>query len=327
MNRSDILISVVVPVYNAEKTLVRCLNSILAQADARLEVILVDDGSQDASGEICQSYAASYSEVTLISQTNRGISEARNAGLNIARGEYISFIDSDDYVLPGFFSNLLTVAKSYDADVCCCGFTKVLNGKNVRYSLADEPCLVPPFDYLRDMLFGSLAGYAWNRLYRKRALDSLHFEDSSVGALAEDLLFNCALWNLIERVVYAPSCLYCYVVRDGSLSNAHHAGIKDGIWLLDAITSDVKKMLPKSREVSDLLNARDAQNAFNELLVVSGIREYDWIRPRLISMVRDNYSAYCRFEKSIIKRIAYRLLPLLPSPVLGAIAKIAGLRN
>lgn len=99
----DYLYSVIIPVYNAEKTIHRCLDSLLGQAENRAELILINDGSTDQSGQICQEYALQYPCVVLIDQTNLGASAARNAGLEIARGKYILFVDSDDYVMPGYF--------------------------------------------------------------------------------------------------------------------------------------------------------------------------------------------------------------------------------
>lgn len=323
MINTDNLISVIVPVYNVEATLERCLDSILAQAEVELEVILVDDGSNDSCGQICESYAKDYSQIVLIRQANGGLSAARNSGLAVARGRYVAFIDSDDYVLPGMFSNLLCTAKEFDADICCCGYTKVRDGVPEEYSLVDERCMVTPFKYLQDTLFAPLAGYVWNRLYKRELIGSLRFVKSS----AEDLLFNCSLWTSIQKVAYAPGCPYCYVFRSDSLSNSAYAGIKGRNWTHDEISKDVKKILPDQDNINELLRARDAQNALNELLFISGLHEYDWIRPRLLSMVRDNYESYCRFEQSTIKRLAYKVLPALPPALLGFLSKVAGIRR
>lgn len=327
METSDNLISVIVPTYNAERTLSRCVDSILAQTEVCFEIILVDDGSTDSSNIICASYARRFDAVKLISQENLGITAARNAGLDAARGNYIAFVDSDDYIERGFLKRLLSAAEQFDADVCCCGFKKILENNTVEYSIAGEAHEVHPFMYLQDTLFSSLAGYVWNRLYRRSTVGSLRFTDSSVGPLAEDLLFNCALWGSIRRVVYVDGCRYCYVYRKDSLSHDPAAGIKDGVWALEAITSDVRELLPNQEDINELMRAREAQNAFNELLAVSGLHEYDWIRPRLISLIKRNFTSYCRFERSILKRVAYRVLPLLPPAMLGYIARSAGIQR
>lgn len=323
MELSEDLISVIVPVYNVEETLERCLDSILDQDGVTLEVILVDDGSTDSCNQICVQYAEKYDEVSMVRQENGGLSAARNTGLEIATGTYVVFIDSDDYILPGMFAELLHAAKHYDADICCCGFTKVRDGNLNEYSLTSELREVQPFEYLRDMLFMPLAGYVWNRFY-KRSLIGFH---RFVKSPTEDLLFNCELWGAINRVAYTPGSPYCYVFRSDSLSHSSYADIRDGVWAHDVIMRDVRKRFPDRRDVKDLLSARDAQSAFNELLLVSGIPEYDWIRPRLISMIHDNLPQYLAHERSAVKRIAYRVLPELPASWLGAIARLGGIQR
>jgi glycosyltransferase involved in cell wall biosynthesis len=117
------LISVIVPVYNVEPYLCRCLDSLLAQTViAEMEIILVDDGSTDGSGDICDSYASHYANINVVHQRNMGLSGARNSGIDIACGEYIGYVDSDDYVLPDMYETLLKNAEKSYADISCCGF-------------------------------------------------------------------------------------------------------------------------------------------------------------------------------------------------------------
>ena len=116
------LIRVIVPVYNVERYLRRCVDSILHQTYQDLEVLLVDDGSTDASGAICDEYAAQEERVTAVHQKNRGLSAARNAGLERAQGTYLCFVDSDDYIEPEMFEELLLIAMDTGADLTLCDF-------------------------------------------------------------------------------------------------------------------------------------------------------------------------------------------------------------
>ena len=108
--------SVIIPVYNAEKTLKRCLDTLLAESHSESEIILINDGSEDQSGKICLSYAEKYLNIHYIEKQNGGVSTARNVGLEMATGEYILFVDSDDYVIPGFFSSLDRLLSSFSYD-------------------------------------------------------------------------------------------------------------------------------------------------------------------------------------------------------------------
>ena len=122
-------ISVIVPVYNVEKYLARCIDSILDQSFADFEVILVDDGSPDKSGEICEYYKAQDNRIVVIHQNNEGQASARNRALDIAKGEYISFIDSDDYVHPDMFSTLIRIITESKSDLVLFGYTKGIEEK------------------------------------------------------------------------------------------------------------------------------------------------------------------------------------------------------
>lgn len=117
-------VSIIVPVYNAEKYLYRCIDSILRQTLTDIEVILVDDGSSDSSGKICEEYARKDSRLQVIHQKNAGVAVARNTGLDIASGEYIAFVDSDDYIEPNMYQSMMQVANQYDCDVVLCDCVK-----------------------------------------------------------------------------------------------------------------------------------------------------------------------------------------------------------
>ena len=116
------LISVIVPVYNVEQYLPKCIDSILAQTYENLEIILVEDGTKDSSGVICDEYAAKDARIRVIHKENGGLSSARNAGMEIARGEYFGFVDSDDWIEPEMYENLMALAQKYDADVFVKGY-------------------------------------------------------------------------------------------------------------------------------------------------------------------------------------------------------------
>ena len=126
-------ISVIVPVYNVEKYLVQCIESIKMQTFENWELILVDDGSQDNSGMICDEYAQKDNRIKVVHQKNRGVSTARNSGVKFATGKYISFVDSDDYIVPNFFEIMLEKLIAYKADMVRCGFYE-FNDNNVVFN-------------------------------------------------------------------------------------------------------------------------------------------------------------------------------------------------
>lgn len=125
----DKLITIIIPVYNVEKYLRECIDSVIAQTYKNLEIILVDDGSIDKSGEICDEYSKKDSRIRVIHKKNGGLSDARNVALDIAKGEYIGFIDSDDYIEKDMFETLYKLAEKYHAEISSISFYKILENK------------------------------------------------------------------------------------------------------------------------------------------------------------------------------------------------------
>ncbi len=125
----DKLISIIIPVYNVERYLRECIDSIIAQTYKNLEIILVDDGSSDKSGEICDEYSKKDSRIKVIHKKNGGLSDARNVALDIAKGDYIGFIDSDDYIEKDMFQILYNLAEEYNAEISSISFYKMLENK------------------------------------------------------------------------------------------------------------------------------------------------------------------------------------------------------
>lgn len=131
------LISIIVPVYKVENYLSKCLDSMICQTYKNIEIILVDDGSPDNSGKICDDYAKKDSRIKVIHKENGGLSDARNAGLKIATGKYIGFVDSDDYISVEMYEKLYNQAKKEDADIACCNYYRVKMEKNLIKELLE----------------------------------------------------------------------------------------------------------------------------------------------------------------------------------------------
>lgn len=209
-------ISVIVPVYNAEHTLGRCVDSILAQSFTDWELLLVDDGSKDASGNICDRYAASDGRVRVIHKPNEGVAATRKRGIEAAQGRYTIQVDSDDWVEPAMLQCLYEVAQREDADVVICDFFYDYDGrKPVKYQ-RQRPSGLTSDDVVRDLLEGrELKPYCWNKLVRKVCYEGVEIpSDISHG---EDFLINLALFKSHRvRVAYLPQAFYHYVHGENS---------------------------------------------------------------------------------------------------------------
>lgn len=214
------MISIIIPVYNVEQYLARCIDSVLAQSYTDLEIILVDDGSPDGCGAICDAYAEKDSRIKVIHQKNRGLSGARNAGLEIATGEQVAFLDSDDYVDATMYEQLLTVMNQTDADIAECGYrwvkpTETYDRENT--GTVDVYTNLEALDklYFGDQMFGGLSIVAWNKLYRRHLLTGLRFAQ---GLNFEDVDFTPRALFRAKKVAKLNLNLHNFFFTPNSIS-------------------------------------------------------------------------------------------------------------
>lgn len=216
-------VSVIVPIYNVEPYLQRCVNSILCQTLRDIEIILVDDGSTDNSASLCDDYAKADSRVTLIHQKNTGLSGARNAGLYIMTGEYVSFIDGDDCVLPDMLESMLNEALGCNADAVMCNIEMITqSGSRLLYAPQNERIDLSRFDfslYFSDYISKKRLGYnVCCMLYRTSILQSCGLRFSDKMSFAEDIPFNLCFLAAAKSIKTLDKPFYLYYRRPGSLT-------------------------------------------------------------------------------------------------------------
>lgn len=210
------LISVIVPVYKVEPYLRKCVDSILAQTYQDLEIILVDDGSPDACGAICDEYAKQDNRITVIHKPNGGLSDARNAGLDVMTGKYVAFVDSDDWIAPRMYETLLRILKQFRADMAFGGVADDLeqNGKITTVKIShygDEPFCESATEAMRRYFHGSWA--AWDKLYDADLFRDIRYP---VGEINEDEAIVLQLLSKCTRVCYTNEVFYHYMRRPSS---------------------------------------------------------------------------------------------------------------
>lgn len=209
------LISVIVPVYNAEKYLGRCIESVLAQTHGNLEVILVDDGSADRSGAICDWYAGQDNRVKVIHKANGGVSAARNDGMEASRGEYIAFCDNDDFYAPGMLRRLLDMCRDND---CAVGQCRCERGSAENLPTPEpQPVKVLTSREILESFYTEATIYIWDKLFRRDVFDSVRFPVGSYTG--EDLaVVHRLLWNA-GRVAVTREKLYYHYRNPESVMN------------------------------------------------------------------------------------------------------------
>lgn len=246
-------ISIIVPVYNVEKYVEKCIQSLINQSYKNIEIILVDDGSNDRSNKIIDEYAKVDSRILTIHQKNKGVSAARNAGLKVATGEYVGFVDPDDYVDFQMYETMLKKIELNMSDLAVCGFSKVteLSDKEEIFEIKDE--LLSPKKCVED-LFDFRGGYAikpsvWNKLFRRDKIGDLKF-DENIG-ISEDLKFVVQYILKCNSIVYVKQAFYKNLQRDGSItrSKGKAAQIIKTVEIDNFVYDEIKKIYPDLREV------------------------------------------------------------------------------
>ncbi len=223
----DLKLSIIVPVYQVEEFLPRCLDSILNQTFRDFELILVNDGSKDGSAQIMEAYAAKDSRIRQIHKQNGGLSSARNAGMEIARGKYIAFVDSDDYIAPELYADAIAAAERTDAELVVWNYQKAyddgtgdayLNMKDEALDLVD----LGLESYFYQYWFPYKHGVeAWNKLYRREIIqrNQLLFQPNN-EILAEDTLFSAMYLMHTRKIAALSKPYYYYYMRSGSIMNS-----------------------------------------------------------------------------------------------------------
>ncbi len=231
------LISIIIPVYNVEKHLDRCINSILNQSYKNLEIIMIDDGSSDSSGMMCDEYAKLDNRIRVIHKTNGGVSSARNAGLDIANGNYIGFVDSDDYISENMYEVLLDEIKSGDYSIAECNYYRVY--EDGTHSKRENKDAV--YDGYKDIWYASLTDYLsngmCNKLIKKTVIGNLRFNTDY--KIAEDMLlfFECAKNG--KTLIFVNKPLYYYYQReDSAMHKPFYKGAFDTLEVLEKFEAD-----------------------------------------------------------------------------------------
>ena len=252
------MVSVIIPAYNVEQYVERCVYSVTKQTYRNLEIILVDDGSTDCTGIICDKLAKEDNRISVIHKTNGGLSDARNAGIDVSRGEYISFVDSDDYIASDMLEHMMNAMCETDISMVVVGFWKQ-SGDAREYCGPTTERVVSSEEALKDIYIGhEIYPASWNKLYRRALFNNNRF---AVGMINEDSEIITKLLTECNRVALVSKPLYIYMIREGSItqssfSSKDYNGIKAYRTAVDVCKKRKKSLLPYARyyETSRIYN-------------------------------------------------------------------------
>lgn len=305
-----LLISIIVPIYNVSSYLQECLESILSQDYPFLEIILVDDGSTDDSGKICDEYAKRDSRIRVIHQPNGGAAAAKNAGLRAASGEYLSFVDSDDFLEPGAYAHMVQLMEVHEADIVQCDFRDVF-----RDHTCDRHLLLPGMqwntpDYLARFTKDWTCGLIWNKLYKRSLFDGIFFE---TGHKIDDEYFTYRGVMNAGKIVCDDRIVYNYRRRVSSVMLSSDSGqqiVSDRIDYLSKRRRNVIERFPQLRAAYD--------SHFLDMMIILSRDAY--ATKESIEEIRRQLKSY--FREKGHSRPDYRLLPALANLMLGSVDSV-----
>lgn len=227
-------ISIIIPAYNIEQYLERCLKSVQNQNYGNLQVIVVDDGSTDRTGKIADFFAKNDKRFLVIHKRNGGVSAARKAGLEKAEGDYIGFVDGDDYIEPEMYEKLMGLAVEHDADIAHCGYQMVFPDRVDLYHGTKQLKLQDTYTGVKDLLEGILIEPGLgNKIYRHNLFENIEYNEDIV--INEDLLLNYFLFHRSEKAVFIDVPYYHYMVRKNSATTSewNEHKLRDPLYVLE----------------------------------------------------------------------------------------------
>jgi len=289
-------ISIIVPVYNVELYLEKCIESIINQTYTNIEIILVDDGATDSSGNICDLYSKKDSRIKVIHKRNGGLSDARNVGIEKAVGQYLMFVDSDDYIDKTMCEKLYNALKKQKTDMAMCDIVSVdINGNKVQHMNGKSPIIGNELNI--DEIFNKFSDrdywyfvVAWNKLYHKKLFEKVRYP---FGKIHEDEFVFHHLLDICKTVAIVPECLYHYVQRENSIVNS-----KKTIKSLDgaeAFFDRVRFALNNGRDKLAIISYKIGANRMISCYNIS--KESEINRKRFLQV----YDIYKKYYKKICK--------------------------
>lgn len=313
MGNNNKLVSIIVPVYNIEQYIERCIRSILSQTYNQIEVILIDDGSKDKSGDICDKYAQEDSRVRVFHKENGGVSSARNLGLKEAHGRYIGFVDGDDYISSEMYQKLIELIEKYDADISIVGFAnESSDGKFQRYCETEGEILLSQHEQMECLLKNKYFSCSCcDKLFKKELVTGLQLDETITNY--EDLKFCFEAMGRSEKAVFISEPYYYYCSNNDSATTSRFNKKKMSmidVW--DGIIIEVEDKYPK------LVKCARTEYVRNNLMCAHFAALDEYLDSEDISRIRSNikknvisyvfsYAAFGYKIQAITISVSYRL--------------------
>lgn len=300
-------ISIIVPVYKVEKYIHKCVDSILSQTFTDFELILVNDGSPDFCGEICNQYTEIDNRVKVIHKKNGGLSDARNTGIEIAKGDYIGFVDSDDWIEPDMYQILYDLCIKNDCEIATCTYAIVHNDKRITNE-SNHMVVQNRNEAMQSLLEGKLYNeVVWTKLFKRSLFENQRF---TVGIIHEDTDFTYRMIHESKKICSVGMAKYNYLKRDGSIMERATKNVKiDSVTVYDKMYKFMNRNYPELCTIVSAKLANSALYLLNLMTLNKNFRTYknEYIK---VTTILNHY---------FIKTIKLRNIPLAVKILLIAI--------
>ena len=297
MSERGALISIIIPIYKVEQYLDKCIQSIINQTYKNLQIILVNDGSPDNCGKICDEYALKDNRIEVIHKINGGLSDARNVGIGRAKGKYIGFVDSDDYIEKDMYENMYNLLEERNADVCICNFYNVIENNNIIKNPNNGIQEYNKIDILKEILLDKqIQSYAWNKLYKSELFDNVKYP---VGKKYEDIGTTFYILEKCNKVVVTDLPKYYYLNRiDSIVNNLSEQTVIDYVDLINERYDYIENKYSELRRYNIYYLARTLITAYADLQKLK--KPGKEIIEKLDNLYNKTKKAINEYEKEVI---------------------------
>lgn len=304
------LVSVIVPIYNVERYLNRCINSIINQSYQNLEIILVDDGSPDNCPQICDEWKKRDRRIKVFHKRNGGLSDARNCGLEQATGEYIAFVDSDDYIGKTMYETMITAIEKTGSNLACCGrFYKSFNGEKKSRCL-EHQVVMSDYEAIHELLNnGCVEEAVWDKLYRKELWNELRFPLNEIN---EDIVVMPELIRRSKQVVHVALPFYYYCYNENSITKSGYNSKKDVMFKhLEELTKYIKEYYSTEINTVDVIKARYAMTTLFSIVLADEKEKFSVSYRKYIDILRNSYMEMLKCKNFMRKQKIEALLLIM----------------
>lgn len=288
------LVSIIVPVYNVESYLKECIDSIVNQTYKNIEIILVNDGSTDSSKDICIKYKNKDKRIIFIDKINKGVSQTRNVGLDIARGRYICFIDSDDYIEPYMIEKMLKNIKQSSCDMAICGYTIFFEDGTEKKSDNEKIESIFTSREILKLIFttNKVNGFLWNKMFDRKIIENKRMDESL--DICEDLYFVCEILKENLSIHYSSQSLYKYRnINSSATMNIKKIFMKNGELKYNLVYKNIINNFSYDKEITNLIKLRNIKTVMESYYLVLKKKHKDEnVDIKTLSILKENRKMY-----------------------------------